>query len=297
MKKLTIVPTRKSPIAGSWYAGYKSQLIDQIVDLFKDHQFGLGREPKFLEPQPIFGAIVPHAGFMYSGPVASHAYGMIKEGVEDIDTVIILGPNHQGWGPGISVYPYGSWETPLGKVPIDTEVVSLFNKIIADYPHLDLELEKTAHSKEHSIEIQLPFLQYILNDNFNFVPICIADQKLSTAQLLAKFIDEALSNSQKNILFLASTDLSHEYDYRVVEDHDQKIIEAIESKQTPRIDEVRKKLPVRMCGYGPVYTLLELASLNNPNYTLQSLKYSNSSQITGRKSGYSVGYYAALLSA
>ena len=142
---------------------------------------------------------------------------------------------------------------------------------------------------------QIPFLQFIYKNQFTFFPICLANQNLdSVGKTIGKFIFSIREHfSDKKIVMVASTDLSHEYNFKLVENHDAQMVKTIEAGDTEKIDSLRKRLPVTMCGYGSVYSLLECASIINPNFNVKTLKYSNSGRITNRKNDYTVGYYSA----
>ena len=149
---------RKPAVAGQFYEWNKRSLEDDIKSCFLDSR-GPQKLPKIKNEQnKIKGVIVPHAGYMYSGAIAAHSYNFLAEN-GFADTFVILGPNHTGYGSGVSIMTEGAWETPLGTVPINRDLAKKICKDIVDN-------DETAHKYEHSIEVQLPFLQFIGGSNF-----------------------------------------------------------------------------------------------------------------------------------
>ncbi|MDX1814064.1 MAG: AmmeMemoRadiSam system protein B, partial [Candidatus Bathyarchaeia archaeon] len=156
---------RSPAVAGSWYAGTPNRLRDQLEELFI-HRLGPGSLPsvKTGGPRNLVGLVVPHAGYIASGPVAAHAYHHLAvDGKPDI--IVIFGPNHSGYGSALSIMNDGAWHTPLGDVEIDSETA---NMIVSASKIIDVD--DLAHVYEHSIELQLPFLQYLYGSEFKFVP-------------------------------------------------------------------------------------------------------------------------------
>ncbi len=287
---------RYSQHAGSWYEGKRELLQNQIHKLFLN-KWGYGKDPlehpedrKYEEH--VLGIISPHAGYMYSGPIASHGYAAIFNEFESLDTVIILGPNHSGRGPEISIFPEGKWHNPLGTVKIDEEVTD-FAKT---YDFGDIQdmigFETSAHQSEHSIDIQLPFLQYLYDKKpFEVVPICLLNQSLNyVVKGLSKFFQNYIEgHKEKKILIVASSDFSHEYNYNIVVNNDKGMIKRLVKADLEEAEEFRQKAQVTMCGYGPVFTLIQTAKrMGKADVNL--LKYANSTDIYPPGGGYTVGY-------
>ena len=199
---LTLSPMRKPIVAGQFYAGSDDSLKKQIGECFLNSR-GPGKLPVITKDKKnILGVVVPHAGFIYSGAIASHAYyQLVTNGFAD--TFIILGPNHTGRGSGVAIMTEGIWETPLGNIPIDTEIAEKIYTGIIDK-------DETAHMYEHSIEVQLPFLQVIANKKpFNFVPISLLMQDYETSLEVGTIIADVMKTSKKKIILIASIDFSH----------------------------------------------------------------------------------------
>jgi AmmeMemoRadiSam system protein B len=286
---------RQSRHAGSWYEGAKSSLERQLHDLFIDPKWGYGLDPVKtpLERSPdpnLLGIVSPHAGYVYSGSIASHGFGTVYKHVEKVDTVIILGPNHQGMGAPISFYPEGKWSNPLGSVEIDEEFIEYAKNYDFGSLQSHVGFESNAHSYEHSIDIQLPFLQYLYEDQFSFIPICLGEQSYtSTVPNLSTFLSKYIqSHPDKRVLIVASSDLSHEHNYDLVVKNDTTLISHLEKMELDEAENFRRRVNMTMCGYGPVFTLLHTAKLlGKPEVNI--LKYANSSDIRPGGS-YTVGY-------
>ncbi len=288
--------SRQSPIAGTWYEGTKQQLTNQIQSLLKDDKFGPGKDPtenpaiKSVD-ESILGIVSPHAGYVYSGSIAAHGFSKLYENFPNPDTIVIIGPNHRGYGPPVSIYPEGIWKFPLGDISIDKELVDYAKNwdfgSFSDY----VQIEESAHLQEHSIDIQIPFLQYFYGDKINIFSICLADQSLNpVAEVLSSFLKEMIDVFRnKKILIVASTDFSHENDYDLLVNNDQTMIDLLERLNLEEADQFRKSNRMTMCGYGSVYTLIRLAQkMGDPS--VKTLKYSNSALVKDSKGGYTVGY-------
>ena len=233
---------RSPAVAGAFYAGDASQLTQQIEECF-NHKLG----PKDLEPKNnAIGAVVPHAGYVYSGPVAAHIYKAISQ--KDVDTFIIFGPNHTGLGSGVSVMTKGSWMTPLGQVDINTKLAEeIVNKS-------DLaEDDEMGHLREHSIEVQLPFLQYSIK-KFTFVPICLMIQDLFVAKSLGETVGKICKD--KNVMILASSDFTHYEPKEIASEKDHAAIEHILNLDPDSFIKEVKEKHLSICGYGPILTTL-----------------------------------------
>ena len=181
---------RNAAVAGQFYPGNEKSLKQQIEECFLDKR-GIGTIPSLKKVgHNLKGLVVPHAGFVYSGAIASHAYGRLAE-QGFADTFIILGPNHTGIGSGVSVMTEGAWKTPFGTVPLDSSLAQTISTGIIDR-------DASAHTYEHSIEVQLPFLQYIARGRkFEFVPVCMMMQDYETVQEVGAILAKAISEIKK----------------------------------------------------------------------------------------------------
>ncbi len=195
-----------------------------------------------LKKKPAVAILVPHAGYIYSGETAAKIYAQI----ELTQTVLILGPNHTGRGTAFSLMKEGVWETPLGRCPIDQNLAGLLLK----GPLLSEDLE--AHLSEHSIEVQIPFLQYLHSD-IQFVPLTIGTRDLDKLRQAGQFIGEVLSELEKRVLVVISSDLNHYEDEKTTREKDQKAISAMLELDETKLAGMVKKYDVSMCGFAPAY--------------------------------------------
>jgi MEMO1 family protein len=273
---------RKPAVAGLFYELDPESLRKQIEWCFKN-QLGPGSTPEMGDERNIKGVIAPHAGYVYSGPVAAHSYHEIAEDGFP-ETFVILCPNHTGMGSGVSTMNQGSWETPLGLVDIDGEFA---DRMIKHANIIDSNPE--AHLREHSAEVQLPFLQY-LNPNFEFVPVTMWMQDFETSTEIGNAIEKAASELGRDVVVIASTDFTHYQPQSVAHAQDMQIIDAIESMNEKLMMERVERLDVSMCGYGPVAATM-VATKKMGATTCEVLKYATSGDTTGDKS--SVVAYAS----
>ncbi|MEO3993891.1 MAG: AmmeMemoRadiSam system protein B [Desulfurococcaceae archaeon TW002] len=275
---------RKPVVAGYFYESRKESLINQIKWAFT-HKHGPGSIPEVSEvrSRESIGFVVPHAGYIYSGPVAAHSYAKLaSEGKPDV--FVLLGPNHVGAGEIVSVWDEGVWETPLGRAIVDAE---LAKEIISNSRYA--RPDKLAHYEEHSIEVQIPFLQYLFKD-VSIVPISIMYQVPEISEDLAKSILKASSKLGRDLVVIASTDLTHYEPHDRAVEKDKTVLDKIKSLDPKGLFDVVLRRNISMCGVAPVMTLLYYAILKNSS-GVEILKYATSGDISGDKS-LVVGYSA-----
>ncbi len=273
---------RKSAVSGSFYEADPEDLKKQIEWCFM-HSIGPKELPKLREPSTsrrLIGIISPHAGYMYSGPVAAHGYYKVAlDGKPDI--IIIIGPNHTGYGPSISVMSEGVWETPLGKIRIDSTIA---RKIISGCKYA--KDDYVAHIYEHSVEVQLPFLQYIFGSDFRFVPIVMMIQEVETSECLGNSIAKAVEN--ENALLIASSDLTHYEPHEKAMKKDSILIKSILNMDIKEFFKTIYMYDISACGPGAIASVIHASKiLGAKNITL--LKYATSGDVSGDKS-HVVGY-------
>ena len=266
---------RQPAVAGAFYPRDAENLIRLIESCFLDGS-GVGFIPEindFEGTEYPINVMVPHAGYQYSGAIASHGYCKIVEnGFPEV--FIILSPNHTGFGSEISVFNEGEWITPLGSVEVDgefaDEIISISDIASADFH---------AHIREHSIEVQLPFLQYFSSD-FKIVPITMGTQNFLTSTDLANAIFEAGNKLGKSYCVIASTDLSHFNNQEKANKVDGFVLEDIEEMNEFKLFEEVIQYNITMCGYGPVMTTISLSKKHEMN-TCELLAYQTSGDVTG----------------
>ena len=194
--------------------------------------------------------VAPHAGFICSGPVAGKVYSRIR----NYDTYVILGPNHSGVGSPAAVYSEGAWAMPMGEVPIDRE---LAHSIISQSS--GASRDESAHRSEHSLEVQLPFIQF-LNSEFSIVPICIGLRSCESAVQLGKELAVAVSASDKEVLIVASTDMSHYIPHALAVKQDRLAIDKVLELDAAGLYEVVRRNSISMCGVMPTVTAVSAAN-------------------------------------
>jgi hypothetical protein len=277
-----MIHVRAPAVAGTFYELDSQRLKQQIRSCFT-HRLGPGGVKK----QAVIAAIVPHAGYTYSGPVAAWVYARLARA-----NYVILGPNHQGIGATFAVMKSGLWKTPLGSISIDTEMAEL---MLAKSKLLELDI--LPHQSEHSIEVQLPFLQYRFGSDFRFVPICIrgefADAELlEQCRVAGKELADIIKKRKSSWIILASSDCSHYIPQELATDIDNYVTAAI-----LRLDEADffarlNEKGASWCGFGPIaVTLVAAKKLGAKKSEL--LCYKTSGDITGEL-GAVVGYCSAI---
>ena len=255
-------------VSGSFYPGSKEQLTAELKTL-------LGEE---LEKQKVLGAISPHAGYMYSGRVM----GSVFSRIDVPDTVIILSPNHTGFGAPYSVWPEGCWETPLGKTSIDEELASK----ILNTCNL-LEKDKEAHISEHSAEVILPFLQYI-NPQVKIVVIVIKSKNLDELKTIGKSIGKVLKTTRPSSLVVASSDMTHYESVQSANKKDKSAIAEIMDLDEEGLYKVVQDLNITMCGVYPAISMI-VCSKERGAKKAELIRYETSGEVTGDY-GHVVGY-------
>ena len=268
---------RKPAVCGLFYPKQAEQLT-QIIENYVSESETAQRDGN------IFGLIVPHAGYIYSGHVAASSYRQIKDG--DYDTVILIGSSHKAMFPGASVGDFNSYSTPLGFMPVDREIVSALlreNTIFHFYPKV--------HKPEHSLEVQIPFLQTVLKD-VRIVTILTGEFSLEISARIAQILLKVTQG--KKVLFVASTDLSHYHGYDQAVKLDRKAIDAILSRDPSRFFHSVQNRECELCGSGAVLTLMTLAREAGAK-EIRLLKYANSGDVPAGDKKRVVGYASMMV--
>ena len=270
---MTELNLRQPAVAGSFYEVDSKSLNKQIEDCIL-HKLGPGKIPPVNPKRQnnIVGLVSPHAGYMYSGPVAANGFYRIALGGKP-DTIIILGPNHRGFGEDISIMAEGKWKTPLGELEIDAEIAEDILK-----NSKTVKNDKKAHQYEHSIEVQLPFIQYIYGNNIKFVPICMTRQDINTDIEIAKSICSSVVD--KNILIIASSDFTHYEPQEYAENVDKQAINAILEFNPKKLYDIIYRQNLTMCGPGPITVMLIICEILGAKKA-ELLKYATSGDVSG----------------
>jgi len=266
---------RTSPHAGTWYPGKEKELRDQIKTFLQDVNVPVHGD--------VVGLVSPHAGYVFSGPVAAFSYKTI-EGLK-FDDIVVIGPSHYHGFSGASVDTMNGRTTPLGIVEFDLD---LAHRIINQDKRI--KYDPNAHSQEHSVEIQIPFLQ-VVQKNFGLVEIVMGTQDMETCQMLSKALINACKG--KRVLFVASTDLSHFHDQEKAEELDKRVIESIATYDPQELFNRLRTDSCEACGGGPIITVMMTAKALGAK-TSKPIQYATSGTISGDYSRGVVGYLAAV---
>ena len=259
---------RRPAVAGRFYPSNKEKLISDLTGY-------LAREG---EPRKAIGCIVPHAGYMYSGHVAGAVFARLQLP----GRFIILCPNHTGMGTPLSIVSEGEWQTPLGNTKIDS---ALARKIARACPLVSED--ESAHVAEHSLEVQLPFLQQ-LKQEFTFVPIAVGTGSFAPLERLGQAIGQTIQESPEPVHIIASSDMNHYESDAVTRQKDRRAIDQVLALDPKGLYDVIKKEHVTMCGYGPAIAMLTAARQLGASQA-ELVKYATSGDITGDRAEV-VGY-------
>ena len=267
---------RESVIAGSWYPGNASRLQQEV-------QAYLSQASVADFKGQLIALISPHAGYRYSGQVAAYAYKTLE--MHKFDTVVVIAPSHRAYFKGVSVYDRGGYRTPLGVVPLDRELVAALKQRESRISYV-----AKAHSQEHSLEIQLPFIQVVMPEG-KLVPLVMGDQGFDTCQWLAQALAHCIKD--KSVVVVASSDLSHFHPYNEAKILDQVVVDRVNEFDPQGLSNDLAGGKCEACGGGPMVTAMLLARELGANKS-RVLHYANSGDVTGDHSGV-VGYMAAAL--
>ena len=265
--------------AGQFYPADPKELKAQIEALFM-HRLGPGRIPKAKDGANLLAVMAPHAGYMFSGPIAAHSYAALAESFPKGGTIIVIGPNHTGFGAPIALTTQ-DWEMPFGDVKIDIELANLLIKGgVSD--------DISAHRYEHSVEVQLPFIQYLSKD-FLFLPIVMMDQSMRSATALGKLLRHSIESRKRRAVIVASTDFSHYVPREKAYRNDAYALSAIENMDIKGLYSAIRRYDISMCGYGPVSAAME--AVREKASKVKILKYATSGDVMPMKEV--VGYGSA----
>lgn len=276
---------RPPAVTGQFYAGAAADLREQISECFRN-EYGPGPlgEADTGVSGPVTALVSPHAGYPFSGPIAAHGFAALA-GSDAPETVVICGPNHRGVGATAAVAPHERWRTPLGSVPVDAGLASTLVEA-SDLATFD---DRT-HVGEHSIEVQLPFLQHCL-DGTSIVPVCLTRPGPPGAEELGRDIAAAVRRTGRDAVVLSSTDLTHYEDHDTAVAADEPVVDAITALNTDAIAEAVEENH-SMCG--PWATIAGLTAARELGASdCEQVQYATSGQTHGRTDRV-VGYCSAV---
>lgn len=275
---------RTPAVAGMFYPKTQQELRSTIRDCFL-HSFGPGKLPPLPDGKNIIGVICPHAGYMYSGPIAAYSYYAISSLKPDL--VIIIGPNHWGIGCNIATMKDGLWRTPLGDVEVDTDAAVEINKATKN-----IELDFFSHTRDHSLEVQIPMLQEIYSHKFKILPIILIDQSYNAIIEIGMSVSKIAKN--KKTVIIGSSDFTHYEENEFAHKQDKSLIKPILEMDVNEFYNILQKNQISACGYGAIAsTMIACKELGATRGTLE--KYATSGDVTGERSSV-VGYASIIFS-
>lgn len=278
MKHLSSV--RPSPIAGTWYSGNPQRLAKTVDEYIKNAEL-----PDV--PGEVVGLVAPHAGYQYSGPVAGYAYKTVQG--RHFDRVAVLSPMHQYMPHPLLTSAHDAYQTPLGEIPLAKDALAAINQQLQ--AETNLQFTAVGNDQEHSLEIELPFLQRALSGEFELIPIMMRDQSRRMAQTLGRILAEVLDS--ETTLLVASSDLSHFYTEARANELDDLVLDALDEFSPEQLFDLHEQGLGQACGLSPIATVLWAArEWGADQVTL--LNYNTSAAVTGDRSSV-VGYGAAAI--
>lgn len=272
---MNVKNNRVPAVAGKFYPANRNELEKNIAT----HLFS-----PLPQKQKAIGIVSPHAGFMYSGDVAGAVYSRI----EIPETVVLIGPNHTGYGENISIMTSGTWSMPMGEVSVDETLAAI---ICEETPIA--KPDTLAHQFEHSLETQLPFLQYF-KKNFRIAPICLKKTDFATCKKLSEGMVKAIKRFGEPVLIVASSDMTHFETHREAKEKDKKAISKIENRDAFGLHETVRKEQISMCGVNPVTVMLLCSEKLGARQT-ELVRYMTSGEVNGDKNRV-VGYAGVIVS-
>jgi AmmeMemoRadiSam system protein B len=284
-----ISSVRPSPIAGAWYLS-NPQALARAVDEYIDR----AELPEL--PGELVAVIAPHAGHIYSGPVAGYAFAAVRAETicrvaqgNPFDLVAVISPMHQPYYEPLLTSAHDAYSTPLGEVPVDKDSLTTLDAAL--HARLGYGLTAVSYDQEHSLEIELPFLQRALASNFKLLPVMVRSQAPKAIEALGAGLAEVLKD--RNALLVASTDLSHFYDQSTGKELDTEMLRCFESFSPETIFQAEKTGKGQACGHAAVAAVLWAAKALGAN-RVRVLRHATSGDVTGEYSSV-VGYGAAVV--
>jgi len=265
------MPLRKPAVSGSFYPSDPVELEALIRDCYY-HALGPGRQPPAeVRGDRVAAVVSPHAGYVFSGPVAAHSYLHLSS-LRSPELAIVIGPNHHGLGGGVSSWREGEWETPLGRMRVDSEASEELRRATGI-----LDFDPLSHAWEHSVEVQLPFLQQVFGNQLKVLPICISFQDEGTTSLLAEGIAKVASG--RRTLLVASSDLTHYEPSDAARSKDSALLEQVKALDVKSFYSTLERLEVTACGYGAIASVMGACAILGLTKG-EVLKYANSGDTT-----------------
>jgi AmmeMemoRadiSam system protein B len=251
---------RQPAVAGQFYPGSAGQLTTELSRLI----------PDFSPKQHVYGVISPHAGYVYSGAIAGKLFARITIPA----TVLVIGPNHHGSGAPAALYPDGEWLTPLGAVPVNARL----NELLLRHGSY-LQSDRVAHQREHSLEVQLPFIQFLRPD-VTISALCLGHGDYAALREIGIGIAAALRESGEDVLIVASSDMTHYESAESARIKDRMALERVEAFDGAGLLEVCSSRRITMCGVTPAVVMLEAVRVLGATKA-ELVAYGTSGDVTG----------------
>jgi AmmeMemoRadiSam system protein B len=259
--------TRSAAVEGKFYPSTKNRIFDQIMEI---EQSGRYQEPD-LSPDRVFGAVLPHAGHLYSGYQTIPFFQLIRRHRIFPETFVIIHPNHSGAGIPISIDESTLWVNSIGEVPVDVDLAK----------KMGIPFDNRAHAREHSAEVIIPFIQYFLADHpFSIVPVSMTDQSYQRASYIANQINRGVTKTGRKIMIIASCDFSHYLPPEKGREMDQIILDRILKHDAPGVEKAVIENHLSVCGFGPVMSLMEYARSKSADYKIEILARGHSGEVS-----------------
>ena len=257
---------RKPAVAGRFYPDNKLELKRLLDKIYKAEKAKIDLS---FANMNIYGAVVPHAGYMFSAYQAVHFFDILRNQKQKYDTFVIINPNHTGYGESIALDSHKYWQTPFGVVESDVE--------FAD--NLGFEISNIAHQNEHSGEVMLPLLQYFIDYDFQIVPITMSEQTIGNSKLISEKISFVKEKLNRKICVIASSDFSHFLSAKKGQVLDNLVLNQIKNKNINSLFNEVKKNNISVCGFGAIMSLMEYCNYYNSDYKSKILARGHSGEI------------------
>jgi AmmeMemoRadiSam system protein B len=245
---MSTISIRRPAVAGRFYPSGKQELSELIKEI---HQKEKAKIDLGLSQKEIYGAVVPHAGYIFSAYQAVHFFEILKNSEKKFDTFVIINPNHTGYGEKIALDSHTHWQTPFGNIEQDME-------FLVD---LNLPFSNIAHESEHSGEVMLPLLQQFISNPFKIAVITLSQQNPEQARILAEKIRNSGEKFKRKIAIIASSDFTHFKNSQQGFELDELVLEQIKYQDNDKLYNIVKENDISVCGYGPIMCLMEYSRL------------------------------------
>ncbi len=269
---------RRAAVAGQWYPGKRARLAEAV-------DAHLAAAELDADVAHLRAIVAPHAGLVYSGPVAAYAYKAAQRG--QYASIVLVGPSHYVPFRGVSIWPDGGWETPFGEVPVDRELAAAIQAASPEITEVP-----AAHGREHSLEMQMPFVAHLMPD-VPIVPLVMGHQTRGTAMGLGDALAHAITPHRDDVLLVASSDLSHYEEAGTAAMLDRVVTSRVEALDPDGLMAALEREPRHACGGGPMVAVLHAARRLGSTHA-RVLRYADSGDVSGDKSSV-VGYMAAAI--